>query len=112
MKLMGEGPSAVRQEELLHALGVTFEHHVGAAQVADLLVRPLDHAVALAALGVEHLAAAADLEALFRARLGLQLGHLALLDEPRGGRGPRGSSRSLLLSKTKRHGSPTGRAVR
>src|SRR3954465_12647966 len=72
-------PSAVRQEELLHALGVTFEHHVGAAQVADLLFRPLYHAVALAALGIEHLAGAADIEALFCARLGLQLGHLALL---------------------------------
>src|SRR3569832_2935607 len=35
--------------------------------------------MALAALGVQHFACGSHLEALFRARLGLQLGHLALL---------------------------------
>src|SRR5918993_4018301 len=70
---------AVRQEELLHVVRVALEHGRGAAQVADLLLGPLNHPVALAGLGVNDLAGAGDLEALFRARLRLQLGHLALL---------------------------------
>src|SRR6266702_7874013 len=72
-------PSAVRQEVFLDVVAVGLEQHVGAAQLADLLLGALDHAVALAALGVFHLAACSDLEALFGARFGLQLGHLALL---------------------------------
>jgi hypothetical protein len=51
----------------------------GAAQLTDLLVGPLDHAVALAGMGDITLPVAGDFEALFGARLGLQLGHLALL---------------------------------
>ena len=78
--------SAVRQEILLDVVAVRLEQHLGAAQVPDLLGRALDHAVALAGLGVDHLAGAGDLEALFRARFGLQLGHLALL-----GGGPPGN---------------------
>ncbi len=70
--------SAVGQEVLLNVVTIGLEQNVGAAQVPDLLVGPLDHAVALAALGVKHLASACDFEALFSARLGLQLGHLAL----------------------------------
>ena len=46
---------------------------------ADRLGRPLDHAVAFAGLLVLYLAGRGDLEALFSARFGLQLGHLALL---------------------------------
>ncbi len=70
--------SAVGQEVLLDVVTIGLEQNVGAAQVPDLLVGPLDHAVALAALGVQHLAGARDLKALFSARLRLQLGHLAL----------------------------------
>src|SRR5207248_9855011 len=72
-------PSAVGQKVLLDIVAVGLEHHAGAAQLADLLFGPLDHAVALARRGVHHLAGAGHLEALFRARFGLQLGHLALL---------------------------------
>ena len=72
------GRSGVRQEEPLDVVAVRLEQHGGAAQVADLLVGPLDHPVPLAGLGVEHLAGARDFEALLGARLGLQLGHLAL----------------------------------
>src|SRR6185295_5023568 len=71
--------SGVRQEVFLDLVAVGLEQHVGAAQLADLLLGPLDHAVALAALGIEHLAGARDLEALFGAGFGLQLGHFALL---------------------------------
>src|SRR3954462_3636408 len=69
----------VRQEVLLDVIAVGLEQHAGAAQLADLLLGPLDHTVALAALGVHHLAGGSHLEALFSARFGLQLGHLALL---------------------------------
>src|SRR3954447_16512257 len=72
--------SGVRQEELLDVVAVGLEQHAGAAQLPDLLLRPLDHAVALAALGVHHFAGGSHLEALFSAGFGLQLGHLALLD--------------------------------
>src|SRR5438067_2989477 len=75
-------PSAVGQKVLLDVVTVGLEQHVGAAQLADLLLGPLDHAVALAALGVQHLAGAGDLEALLGARFGLDLGHLALLCRP------------------------------
>src|SRR5262245_35465625 len=47
--------------------------------LADLLLGPLDHAMALAGLREKHFSGASDLEALLGARLGLQLGHLALL---------------------------------
>src|ERR1700709_140490 len=82
----GRGPAAmdgtrsgVRQEILLDVVAVGLEQHAGAAQLADLLFGPLDHAVALAALGGHHFAGGSHFEALFSARLGLQLGHLALL---------------------------------
>src|SRR3954470_7787586 len=71
--------SGVRQEVLFDVVAVGLEQHAGAAQLADLLLGPLDHAVALAALGVHHFAGGRHLEALFGAGLGLQLGHLALL---------------------------------
>jgi hypothetical protein len=70
--------SAVGEEVLLHVVAVRFEHDIRAAKVPDLLIRAFDHTVALAALGVDHLAGAGDLEALFSARLGLKLGHFAL----------------------------------
>src|SRR5579883_1461876 len=71
--------SAVGQEVLLDVVAVGLEQHTGAAQLTDLLVRPLDHAVALAALGMQYFTGRRDFEALLGARLGLQLGHLALL---------------------------------
>src|SRR6266699_6638749 len=71
--------SGVRQEIFLDVVAVGLEQHAGTAELTNLLLRPLDHAVALAALGVHHLAGGSHLEALFGARLGLQLGHLALL---------------------------------
>src|SRR5436305_9458632 len=74
-----ERGSGVRQEILLDVVAVGLEQHAGAAQLADLLLGALDHAVAFAALGMHHLAGGRHLEALFSARFGLQLGHLALL---------------------------------
>src|SRR6478752_9619410 len=71
--------SGVRQEVLLDVVAVGLEQHASAAELTNLLLRPLDHAVALAALGVHHFAGGSHLETLFSARLGLQLGHLALL---------------------------------
>src|ERR1700690_545748 len=71
--------SGVRQEVFLDVVAVGLEQHAGAAELTNLLLRPLDHAVTLAALGVHHFAGGSHLEALFSARLGLQLGHLALL---------------------------------
>src|SRR5882672_4787107 len=71
--------SGVRQEIFLDVVAVGLEQHAGAAELTNLFLRPLDHAVALAALGVHHFAGGSHLEALFSARLGLQLGHLALL---------------------------------
>src|SRR5882724_8450639 len=77
--------SAVGQKVFPDVVAVGLEQRPRAAVVADLLVGPLDHAMAFAGEGREHLTGAGDLEALFCARLGLHLGHLALLF---GGRGP------------------------
>src|ERR1700754_683932 len=71
--------SGVRQEIFLDVVAVGLEEHARAAELTNLLLRPLDHAVTLAALGMHHLAGGSHLEALFGARFGLQLGHLALL---------------------------------
>src|SRR6185312_8397039 len=71
--------SAVGQKVLFDVVAVRLEQHARAAQLTNLLVRPLDHAVAFTALGVHHFAVGSHLEALFGARFGLQLGHLALL---------------------------------
>src|ERR1700722_6313493 len=75
----GNRRSAVRQKVFLDVVAVGFEQHIGAAQLADLLLGALDHAVPLARLCIEDLSGPRHLEALFRARLGLDLGHLALL---------------------------------
>src|ERR1700710_955279 len=82
----GRGPAAmdgrrsgVRQEIFLDIIAIGLEQHAGAAKLTNLLLGPLDHAVALAALGGHHFAGGSHLEALFSARFGLQLGHLALL---------------------------------
>src|SRR5579863_5070242 len=75
----GEQRSGVRQEVFLDVVAVGLEQHAGAAELTNLLLCPLDHAVALAALGMHHLAVGSHLEALLGARFGLQLGHLALL---------------------------------
>src|SRR5262249_18558801 len=71
--------SAVRQKELLDVVAVGLEHHARAAQLTDLLGGPLDHAVALTRVRRHDLSGTRDLEALLGARLGLHLGHLALL---------------------------------
>src|SRR3981081_4018389 len=71
--------SGVRQEIFLDVVAVGLEQHAGAAKLTNLLFRPLDHAVALAGVGGHHFAGGSHLEALFRAGLGVQLGHLALL---------------------------------
>src|SRR5215213_692408 len=71
--------SGVRQEVLLDVVAVGLEQHAGAAKLTNLLLGPLDHAVALARMRGHHFAGGSHLEALFSARLGLQLGHLALL---------------------------------
>ena len=61
---------------------IGFRHHHGAAGLADELVRPLDHAVALAGLSDLHLAGSGQFEALLRARIGLHLGHLLISSWP------------------------------
>src|SRR5664280_2852319 len=71
--------SGVGQEIFLDVVAVGLEQHAGAAKLTNLFFRPLDHAVALAALSGHYFAGGSHLEALFSARLGLQLGHLALL---------------------------------
>src|SRR5215203_3075590 len=80
--------SGVRQEVFLDVVAVGLEQHAGAAELTNLLLGPLDHAVALAGHGRHHFTGASHLEALFSARFGLQLGHLALLwpqkNAPRG----------------------------
>src|SRR5215471_3848412 len=80
--------SAVGQIVLFDLVAVGLEQHRGAAQLADLLLGALDHAVTLAGLLVEHLPARGHLEALLGAGLGLELGHLALLCGSSRGRGP------------------------
>src|SRR5580700_4524891 len=112
-------PSAVRQKVLLDVVAVGLEQHVGAAQLADLLLGALDHAVALARMRIEDFASAGHLEALFGARFGLDLGHLALLwpysplyppplaGEGRVGAGRKCSEMSGCAWRTsRRHGSP------
>src|SRR3954453_23156457 len=71
--------SAVRHPVLHDVLAVGLEKRARPTQLADLLLGPLDHAVTLARVGRHHLASTGNLEALFSARLGLDLGHLALL---------------------------------
>src|SRR5262249_3805832 len=107
---------AVGQEKLDDVVAVGLEHHAGAAVLTDLLLGPLDHAVALAGHRRLHLATGRDLEALFSARLGLQLGHFDLL-QVRFGRGkepvpPDVLKTSVLSDQLRRHGSPFSRAAR
>src|ERR1700726_4807807 len=71
--------SGVRQEIFLDVVAVGLEQHAGAAELTSLLLGPLDHAVALAGVGRHHFSGGSHFEALFGARFGLQLGHLALL---------------------------------
>src|SRR5712672_1539332 len=59
--------SGVRQEIFLDVVAVGLEQHAGAAELTNLLLGPLDHAVALAALGGHHFAGGSHLEALFGA---------------------------------------------
>src|SRR5271166_1033375 len=79
VQFSGKDGLAVRQVELLDFVAVGLEQDRRAAQIADLLGRPFDHAVLFSPLDVHDLAGPGDLEALFRARFRLQLGHLALL---------------------------------
>src|SRR5260370_19638268 len=71
--------SAVRYPVLLDVVAISLEQRIRPAQLADLLFGPLDHPVTLARVGRHHLAGTGNLEALFSARFGLDLGHLALL---------------------------------
>src|SRR5260370_17075780 len=68
--------SGVRQEILLDVVAVGLEQHAGAAKLTNLLLGPLDHAVALAALGGHPFARRIHLQPLFTAFLALQLEHL------------------------------------
>ena len=70
--------SAVGQEVFLDVVAIRLEQHIGAAQITDLLVRALDHAVALAGLGIDDFALSGHFEPLFSGRFGLHLGHFAL----------------------------------
>src|ERR1700684_396877 len=79
MAALGGRSSTVRQKILFDLVAVGLEQHVGAAQLANLLLAALDHAVALARLLVEDLSGPRYLEALLGARFGLHRGHLALL---------------------------------
>src|SRR5262245_18137432 len=83
-----DGRSVVGQKILLDLVAVGLEQHRGAAQLADLLLGALDHAVTLAGLLVKHLPAGGHLEALLGGGLGLELGHLALLCGSSRGRRP------------------------
>src|SRR3977135_3663628 len=57
--------SGVRQEVFLDVVAVGLEQHAGAAKLTNLLLGPLDHAVALAGVGRHHFAGGSHLEALF-----------------------------------------------
>src|SRR5437762_10970452 len=72
----GRGPLRVGHPAL-YALGFGGAHGRGAAQLANLLVRALDHAVAFASLAMFDFAARGEPEPLLGARLGLQFGHFA-----------------------------------
>src|SRR3569623_935300 len=76
----GVSGSGVWQEVLIDVVAVGLEQDTGDAQLHDLLLGPLDHEVALACKGGHNLARTGHFKALFGARLGLQLGHLALLN--------------------------------
>src|SRR4030081_3742059 len=71
--------SGVGQEIFLDVVAVGLEQHARAAKLTNLLLGPLDHAVAFAGMGGHHFSGSRHFEALFSARFGLQLGHLALL---------------------------------
>ena len=104
------GRSAVGQEVFFDIGRITLEQDGGATIVADLLVGPLDHAVTLASMGVNHLAASRHFEPLFRGRLRLHLGHLALLQDGEPSETFSSTSCEAVSSpnerKTDRHGSP------
>src|SRR5690349_5291451 len=88
MRAMAHSP--VRKEVFPDGLAVSLEQHVRPAQLADLLVGALDHAVALTGLLVQHLAACGDLESFLGARFCLDLGHLTLSSpRPIAGRRPK-----------------------
>src|SRR6202158_4581894 len=80
MMISPENPvSAVGHEDLADVPRVDLVHHGGAALLANLFLRPLDHPVPLVGLGSDHLAGRGELESLLRAGFGLQFGHLARL---------------------------------
>jgi hypothetical protein len=73
------GSALVRQEVFLDVVAIGLEQDPRAAELPNLFLRPLDHPVTLATLGMQYFPGGGHLEALFGARFGLQLGHLALL---------------------------------
>src|SRR4029079_3718294 len=77
--LSANGRSGVGQIILFDLVAVGLEQHRGAAQLAGLLFGPFDHPVTLVGLLIKHLPAGRPTAPLFGARLGLELGHLALL---------------------------------
>src|SRR5690606_14675373 len=80
----------------LHELLVRSRENRGTTRIADELGAALDHAVPLSGLAGDDAAGGRHLEALLGTRLGLHLGHFALL---------------VRMVRT-RHGSPFGRACR
>ena len=90
--------SGVRQEILLDVVAIGLEQHARTSVLTNLLLRPLDHSVALAGVGRHHFACSGHFEALFGARLGLQLGHLALLWPARLVR-PKGAAPAKMLAR-------------
>src|SRR3979409_2475081 len=77
--LSANGRSGVGQIILFDLVAVGLEQHRGAAQLADLLFGPFDHPVTLVGRLIRNLPAGRRRAAAFGARLGLELGHLALL---------------------------------
>jgi hypothetical protein len=59
--------SSVWQKIFDNIIAIAFEQHISAAQIADLLIRPFDHAMALARLGIKHFPSRSYLKALFGA---------------------------------------------
>src|SRR5262245_11632915 len=100
------GSSTVGQIIFFDLVAVGLEQHRGPAQLTDLLFGPFDHAVTLARLLVKDHPACRHFEALFGARFGLKLGHLALLCGGRQ-RGPADGFDALVsVLIHRRHGSP------
>lgn len=58
---------AVGQKIFDDIVPIAFEQHIGASQIANLLIGPFDHAMTFAGLGIHDLAGRGDFKALFSA---------------------------------------------